>query len=105
MENKTEDEVRKRWEQEAKDKADRDEATQQRPKKRARAIEYQADTGGLLETNVLEETLGFITATGRTATKGRGVAAKKPGRAAATRARGKVTEMIEDEDDDVIEVD
>lgn len=39
MENKVEDEIRKRWEQEAKDKADQ-EAAQSRPKKRTRAIEY-----------------------------------------------------------------
>ena len=38
MENKTEDEIRKRWEVEAKAKAEQEE---QRPKKRIRAIEYQ----------------------------------------------------------------
>ncbi|KAF2025888.1 hypothetical protein EK21DRAFT_20227, partial [Setomelanomma holmii] len=41
MENKTEDEIRTRWEQEAKDKAERDEEAKQRPTKRVRAIEYQ----------------------------------------------------------------
>jgi hypothetical protein len=105
MENKTEDEIRKRWEQEAKDKADKDEAAQQRPKKRARAIEYQTVGVGLLDHLTLDETAVDLTTTnGRSTAKGRGVAMKKPGRAAAARARGKVTEMAEDEDD-VIEVD
>ncbi|KAF2628642.1 hypothetical protein BU25DRAFT_317645, partial [Macroventuria anomochaeta] len=41
MENKAEDEIRKKWEQEAKDKVEREEETAQRPKKRPRAIEYR----------------------------------------------------------------
>ena len=44
MENKAEDEIRKKWEQEAKDKARREEEAAQRPKKRPRAIGYQNDT-------------------------------------------------------------
>jgi hypothetical protein len=101
MENKAEDEVRKRWEQEAKDKADRDEAVQQRPKKRVRAIEYEASVAD----DGLFATLGSGSTSNKTATKGRGAAAKKPGRAAATRARGKVTEIMEEEDDTVVEID
>jgi hypothetical protein len=105
MENKTEDEVRKRWEQEAKDKADRDEEAQQRPKKRVRAIEYQAGTGGISGGNALGEVLGFATRNNKNEARGRGGVAKKPGRAAAAKARSKVTEIVDDEDDDVIEVD
>jgi hypothetical protein len=78
MENKSEDEVRKRWEQEARDKTAHEEEVQQRPKKRVRAIEY-------------------------TAAEGAGKGAKKTGRAAATRARGKVTEIMEE--DLVVELD
>jgi hypothetical protein len=101
MENKAEDEVRKRWEQEARDKAGLDEALQQRPKKRVRAIEYEASLadGGLFAM------LGSGSASDKTATKGRGAATKKPGRAAATRARGKVTEVTEEQDDAVVEID
>lgn len=72
MENKSEDEIRKRWEQEARDRAEQEEGVQQRPKKRVRAIEYAAEDAG----------------------KG----ARKMGRAAATRARGKVTGIVEGED-------
>jgi hypothetical protein len=98
MENKTEDEIRKRWEQEAKDKAGREDEGQQRPKKRVRAIEYSAQTiGDHLAVGVLGEY--------GTTTRGRGAVAKKPGRAAAARSRKKVTGIVEDEDDDVIEVD
>jgi uncharacterized protein YjbJ (UPF0337 family) len=107
MENKTEDEVRKRWEQEAKDKADRDEETQQRPKKRVRAIEYQAATSSILGGNALGEALGFVTGNTKTAAKGRRAPAKTPGRAAAAKARSRVTETADDEEeeDEVIEVD
>lgn len=104
MENKTEDDVRKRWEQEAKEKADRDEETQQRPKKRVRAIEYQNTSGSILGNNAIEgasdSSMGATKAGGN-----RRGAAKKPARAAASRARGKVTEVFQDEEDDVIEVD
>lgn len=56
MENKAEDEVRKRWEQEAQEKTDRTETMQQRPKKRVRAIEYTARlNGGTLEDNTNEQ--------------------------------------------------
>jgi hypothetical protein len=97
MENKTEDEVRKRWEQEAKDKAGQEDEAQKRPKKRVRAIEYS------------EQAIGehLVVGLGEygTAARGRGAVAKKPGRAAAAKSRKKVTEIGEDEDDDVIEVD
>jgi hypothetical protein len=94
MENKTEDEVRKRWEQEAKDKAGQEDEAQKRPKKRIRAIEYSEQVIG-------EHLLGEY----GTAARGRGAVAKKSGRAAAAKSRKRVTEIVEDEDDDVIEVD
>jgi hypothetical protein len=104
MENKAEDEIRKRWEQEAKDKADQDEAVQPRPMKRVRTIEYQSAmaSGGLLNM------LGSASSNNSTATRGRGAAPKRPNRTAATRARGKVTEAAGEEDDDddaVVEID
>jgi hypothetical protein len=103
MENKHEDEIRKRWEQEAKTKAARDEEAQQRPKKRIRAIEYQT-ASGIVSERELEEALGFATASGTT-TKGRGAPKKKTGRAAAGKAKGKITEIIDDEEDMVVELD
>jgi hypothetical protein len=99
MENKTEDEIRKRWEQEAKDKAERDDEVKQRPKKRARAIEYQQASGSLLQDEELEEVLGF-----GSSAKARGAPRKKTGRVAAGRAKGKVTEILEEEDT-VVELD
>ncbi|KAI8935435.1 hypothetical protein NX059_008012 [Plenodomus lindquistii] len=66
MENKSEDEIRKRWEQEAKDKADQEGEMQQRPKKRVRAIEYDVERNG-------------------GSTKTRGGLARKTGRSAETR--------------------
>jgi hypothetical protein len=104
MENKTEDDVRKRWEQEAKEKADRDEEAQQRPKKRVRAIEYQNTPGGIFGNNVIEGASDSSMGTAKAGGSRRG-AAKKPTRAAASKARGKVTEVFEDEEEDVIEVD
>jgi hypothetical protein len=104
MENKTDDEIRKRWEQEAKDKADQGDQAQERPKKRPRAIEYQSPTFNSTLANLVGGSSDSTTTNGRVAAKGRGAAAKKPSRAAAAKARGKVTEMSQDEDD-VIEVD
>jgi hypothetical protein len=97
MENRSEDEVRKRWEQEAKDKADKEDEGQQRTKKRARAIEYSGVAAGLMELLTPES------ASGKTVSRGRTVVAKKPGRAAAAKARSKVTEIVDEAD--VIEVD
>lgn len=104
MENKTEDDVRKRWEQEAKDKADRDEETQHRPKKRVRAIEYQNAPCSIFGVNTIDGASGSSTGTTKAGGSRRGIA-KKPARAAASKARGKVTEVFEDEEDEVIEVD
>jgi hypothetical protein len=103
MENKAEDEVRKKWEQEAKDKAEREEATAQRPKKRPRAIGYRNDVleaMGDMELGALLEA---------SAEKGKGGAkvkagASKPRRAAGTRAKSRITELTEEEDD-VVELD
>jgi hypothetical protein len=101
MENKAEDEIRKRWEQEAKDKADQDEAAQPRPKKRVRAIEYQS----AMVNGGLRNTLCADNADNTTVTRGRGAVVKRPNRSAATRARGKVTEVVGEEDDLVVEID
>ncbi|KAF1845038.1 uncharacterized protein K460DRAFT_405317 [Cucurbitaria berberidis CBS 394.84] len=99
MENKYEDEVRKRWAQEAKDTAEREEEVQQRPKKRVRAIEYSYSNNALHE-NELEEP---ATGNSRGAAKGRGAAAKK--RVASTRAKTRITGIVEDEDGRFIELD
>ncbi|OAL53670.1 hypothetical protein IQ07DRAFT_608982 [Pyrenochaeta sp. DS3sAY3a] len=65
MENKVEDEIRKRWEQEAKDKADQ-EKTQSRPKKRIRAIEYNASANShTIEDDDFEIVSGFASRRGR----------------------------------------
>lgn len=104
MENKTEDDVRKRWEQEAKEKADRDEEAQQRPKKRVRVIEYQNAPGSIFGPNAIEGSSESSMGTAKAGGSRRG-AARQPARAAASKARGKVTEVFEDEEDEVIEVD
>lgn len=96
MENKTEDEIRKRWEQEAKDKEDQQD-TQPRPKKRLRAIEY----------NNGDDTLGLGYPAGASTRGGKLPAvkpqARKPGRAAGTRAKNRITELADEED--VVELD
>ncbi|KAI2486650.1 hypothetical protein Ptr902_00783 [Pyrenophora tritici-repentis] len=79
MENKAEDEIRKRWETEAKT---RTEQEGQRPKKRVRAIEYQE-----LGQNALDMSR---------------VAKQKKTRSTVARAKTKGTEMA---DDEVVEVD
>jgi len=84
-----EDEILKRWEQEAKDRVDNEDQMQQRPKKRIRAIEFAGREVGVLED----------------VTKGRGSATRKTGRAAGTRAKTRTTEIGGRDDDMVVELD
>jgi hypothetical protein len=91
MENKSDDEIRKRWEQEAKDRARREEQAQQRPKKRIREIEYNgaadaaqqnedgyAWTGTARGVEAAQENVGAAT---------RGSTRKKAARTVASRLR------------------
>jgi hypothetical protein len=93
MENKLEDEITKRWEQEAKEKAEHEYVM---PKKRVRALEYGAFT-----PNDVFNASGSTSGSGKAKAK----AAQKPGRAAGARARGKIAEMVEEGDDTVVELD
>lgn len=130
MENKAEDEIRKKWEQEAKDKAQREEEEAQRPKKRPRAIGYRNDiapaqtakekpaltvedqeTQDRFDTMVhgiehdIEQWGGqYRTEAAAKAALGDkyGVRPKSKRRAAATRAASRITEL--DGQDDVIEL-
>ncbi|KAH8725000.1 hypothetical protein GQ44DRAFT_616469 [Phaeosphaeriaceae sp. PMI808] len=78
MENKLEDQICKRWEDEAKTKAEHEAEIQQRPKKRVRAIEYQPPP----------------------------VSTRRQGRGGkvVSKGKGKAGELVEDEDQDVIEL-
>lgn len=96
MENRIEDEIKKRWAEEAKDKQD---AESSRPRKRPREIEYNTNgfmgalTHRLLGSGALDPVAG--------ASKAK---AKKKPAGKATRARGKVTEITE-EDEEYIDLD
>jgi hypothetical protein len=91
MENKTEDEIRKRWEVEAKERNEQE--AQPRPKKRVRAIAYNNEEGveDIFNEFLLDESRGKARA-----------AKKKTPRAAGVRARGKIGEIG---DEDVVELD
>ncbi|CAE6996622.1 hypothetical protein CFE70_000338 [Pyrenophora teres f. teres 0-1] len=80
MENKAEDEIRKRWESEATTRAGQEE---QRPKKRVRAIEYQE-----LGQNPVD--------------KSSRVSTQKKTRSTVARGKTRGTELA---DDEVVEVD
>ncbi|KNG49768.1 hypothetical protein DDE82_006254 [Stemphylium lycopersici] len=100
MENKTEDEIRKRWEIEAKEKAELDDEAQQRPKKRTRAIEYSkegedAEWVSAAMADLLQET--------RSKSKASAVPKKRTTRLAGTRAKNKISEIVDD--DAVVELD
>lgn len=99
MENQVEDDVRKRWAQEAKDKQD---AEGSRPKKRPREIEYNGNglMGAFLPLlgNGASGSMSLEEAgASRAKTK------KKPA-PRGTRSRGKITEDTH-EDEDYIELD
>lgn len=115
MENKEEDEIRKRWEQEAREKTRSESQDAERPRKRAREIEYAREDASsqarLLEGGLitLEEEEGASEA-GRRAVKAKPKAKAKPRRKAAgplllgTRTKGRITE-IEEDDEDYVELD
>lgn len=93
MENKAEDEIRKRWEQEAKDKADKEHDLQLRPKKRVRAIEF-GSSGGLLGADGLD---GAAAGGGRASARTRGVATRKTGRGSGARSKTRIIEVLDDD--------
>lgn len=104
MENRIEDEIRKRWEQEAKDKAERDDEGQQPPKKRVRAIEYQQAAGPIPDEE-LQEAMGMGNTRAKAAARSRAPNKRAGARVAAGKAKGKVTEIMDDEEDTVVELD
>ena len=101
MENQVEDEIRKRWEQEAKDKAEQGDESQQRSKKRVRAIEYQDDwENNPIFLQIRDKLEGAFTpglVNGEPVKKGRVTATKKTKKATGAKGKGKVTELAEDE--------
>jgi hypothetical protein len=99
MENRVEDEIKKRWAQEAKDKQDAEES---RPRKR-REIEYNGNGSmGALTHRLLGN--GALDPVGLEEAGASKPKAKKKPVGKATRARGKVTEIMED-DEEYIELD
>ncbi|KAF1930124.1 uncharacterized protein M421DRAFT_385196 [Didymella exigua CBS 183.55] len=98
MENKADDDTRKKWEQEAKEKAEEHEHdAAERPKKRPRAIGYVKNSEGLLNYPGLGALLDG------TAGKDKNAAKTKAGtsrtiRAAGSRGRGRITEFAEGEE-------
>jgi hypothetical protein len=115
MENKEEDEIRKRWEQEARDKALREQREGlDRPPKRPREIEYgrgEATSSRVrtIEGSIMtpdEETAsetGSARAVATAKAKSKKTAATQ-GSTRSSRTRGKITEIAE-EDEEYIELD
>lgn len=95
MENKAEDEICKKWKQEAKEKADREEEAAQRPKKRLRSIGYRNDVEDeicdLRIKPFLEGTIDRSRSTVKTK-----VTTGRLRRAAGAQAKSKITELTED---------
>ena len=103
MENKAEDEICKKWKQEAKEKADREEEAAQRPKKRLRSIGYRNH----VEVGICD--LGLKPLFDGTIDRSRSTVKAKVGtgrtcRAAGTQAKSKITELTED-GENVVELD
>lgn len=115
MENKAEDEIRKRWELEAKEKEQQEERVAIRPRKRLRQhedtnvnetwINGRAIENGLLTPDAITEHAG------RNNNAGASKAGPKKGRATnrqtarmGTRSKGRVTELTDD-DDEFLELD
>jgi hypothetical protein len=112
MENKTEKEIQKRWELEAKEKQEQEEQKTGRPRKRLRELEYNAAAQENINDNLIEA--GSSTYVRPRGGVKLGAKAAKPllrstkstaTRGAAQRANGRVAEMLEEEDDEFIELD
>lgn len=114
MENKEEDDIRKKWELEAKEGGEQEIRSATRPLKRLREIEYNTvhPTSAPLRKNgapnsddELEEALRNKSEAGSSKAKPKKGAGKTTAAARkATRSRGRVTEVLED-DEDYIELD
>lgn len=111
MENKAEDEIRKRWEQEAKEKAQQEQEANKRPRKRMREIEYTTGGGGGTTARITE--IGTVTPEDDTASelgtnKTRASTRGKGSKVAAGRtrkAKGAALAAMELEYEDCIELD
>lgn len=106
MENEYEDGVRKAWELEAK-KKQKQERDADRPRKRLRELESGDVTTG---ADVALSIASGLQSIFQAAPGGSNAKTKKGGkvtapRAAATRARGRVTDILDDEDEEVVDVD
>lgn len=104
MENKADDDIRKKWEQEAKEKAAEQECdAAERPKKRPRAIGYVKNSEGLMDYPGLGALLDGTAGKNRNGAKVKTVTSRTIRRPRA-RAKGVVTELTE-ETDVVVELD
>jgi hypothetical protein len=113
MENKYEDEIRKRWEMEASEKQGQEDHSVTRPRKRLRELENStennAPVSGILgrlwpsvsqENTVIDENLAQTTSKGRSKARNGNVSRTRnsnPTRAAAARSRTRVVELPEDD--------
>ncbi|KAF2706151.1 hypothetical protein K504DRAFT_459474 [Pleomassaria siparia CBS 279.74] len=110
MESPAEDEIRKRWAQEAQEKQDAEEQVGPRPKKRLREIEYGqqrnqsgsvAIPGRFLDSGILgpgEPVFGAGASKAKAKAKKKGAQPVVRTRG-SIRSRGRVTEVLEDDDD------
>lgn len=99
MENKAEDEIRKRWETEEKERAERSDEARQRPKKRMRAIEYNRDD----DDTELNRAISELMQGAKPKPKASVTTRKKPAKVAGARAKQKASEITDD--DTVVELD
>ncbi|KAH7082952.1 hypothetical protein BKA63DRAFT_561147 [Paraphoma chrysanthemicola] len=99
MENKSEDEIRKKWEQEARDKKEEEQEGKARPKKRVRAIEYQDSSRDGELAVYLDDFVPMSKTAGR-----RGASARKAPLSRQVKGKKKVSQPVEEEDD-VVELD
>ncbi len=94
MENKAEDEIRRRWEQEARESMEREQEAAQRPKKRARAIAYRNNTDDILK----DVDLGALLEGAENRSAGSVETKSKARRTPRAQAKGRITEVTEEED-------
>jgi hypothetical protein len=108
MENKSDAEIHKRWELEAKEKECQDRIIAERPYKRARQIGYRngMTEDGLVNSGEISDGTVQGSEAGAGKKTAKRAAMSRSGAGKSTRSKGRVTEILDNEnDDDMIELD
>ena len=107
MENKVEDEILKRWEQEAHEKQERVEGLAARPTKRLRELEFRPSHGGPAQLDALQGGMSTLEGNvggtrGKGSVRGKG---KKSTAGPSRKTKSRAVDLDTEADEEYIELD